>query len=147
MQCQPYWGFNPGHTGSERPSGKEHKTVKLLIALLLVSLLLVNLYNCWQVQQLQLQVAVLQSRVQKAETAGNATSDVSTLLEKAVPLLAQARDAVQKADYTKARKLLGQAGEQANQLSHTLGSKSGPAADWLRDQVRRMQEQMDTPHH
>lgn len=109
------------------------------IAFLLTALLSVELVNCWQIRQLQAQVDTLQHRVQKAEAADSST----TALNTALALLAQAREAMKDADYEKARALLAETTARANQIGHTVGDKAAPAAAWLRQQARMLEDQID----
>jgi hypothetical protein len=109
------------------------------IALLLLALLAINLLNFWQIQQLQQQVAALQSRVHHAESADTA---LTSLLGNALPALSQAREAMQHADFDRARRLLHEATDRADQISRTLGDKAGPAVAWLRQQAQSLEDQM-----
>ena len=116
--------------------------MKAFIALLLIASLLINVVNFLQIQQLQGQVAALQTRVQKAETK---ETTLDTMMGKALPLLAQAKAAIQSADYQKARTLIAEATRRANQMSKEVGTKAAPAATWLRDQVQTLEGQLKQP--
>lgn len=112
--------------------------MKGFLALVMLALVGLSLANFWQIQQLQGQVASLQGRVQKAEEADLTTQ----ALNKAMILLAQAQEAARRADYQKARELLGQSVERADQMRRVVGDKAGPAATWLREQTQHLEEQI-----
>ena len=109
------------------------------IALLLLALLVVNLILVLQVQGLQNRVAALQNNALRAERA---ETSPSALLEHAMPLLAQAREAVQDADFDRARSLLKETTDRANQMSRAVDEKSAPVVAWLREQVKSLEAQM-----
>lgn len=110
-----------------------------LIAFLLLVLVALNLLNWAQIQQLKGQVAALQGRVQKSEQSDAA---LSAIMEQTGPVLAQAQEAIRKADYAKARELLQQATTRAKQMSHSVGDNAAPALAWLRAQAQTLEGQM-----
>jgi hypothetical protein len=113
--------------------------MRSLIALILLALLAVNLYNFWQIQQLQTQVAALQTRVQKAETAPPMSD---SLFSKTLPLLEQARAAIRKADFDKARATLAELSARAEQWKQVADKNASPALDWVRQQARSLENQI-----
>src|SRR5579883_530858 len=102
--------------------------MRAVTALLVFALLAVNLANYWQIQQLRAQVAALQRHAARTDTSGG---EATALLDQALPLLSQARDAIRAADFNKARALLSDVSARANQISHTVGAQTSPAAAWL----------------
>lgn len=113
--------------------------MKGFLAFLLVALLALNVFNCWQIQRLQAQVAALQNR---ASPLSNADRDATSLLDGTLPLLSEAQAAIRRADFRRARTLIGEATTRADQLSRTAGDKASVAAGWLRRQAQGLEDQM-----
>jgi CHASE3 domain sensor protein len=110
-----------------------------LIAFLFLLLVILNAVNFWQIRQLRRDVEALQTQAREAEQKHTLLSDLMT---QAAPLLAQAREAIQKADYAQARRLLSEAQARANQAGRTLGEHSEPALTWLRQQTQNLEKQL-----
>lgn len=108
---------------------------------LLTVLVALNLINYWRIQQLQQQVAVLRTQVRQTEVRNSSLPD---LLEKALPLLTQAQSAIRKDDTTRARRMLEQAMEHANEIHRTFGERAAPVVTWLREQAQHLEDQINT---
>lgn len=112
--------------------------MKGLIAFLLMTLLALNAYNYWQIRQLRTQVAALQSRSIAAPDAFSSAA----LMEQAMPLLDQARTAVQHADFEKAKRLLSELNANLGQVNRFVDHKALPGIDWIHRQAHSLQDQI-----
>lgn len=110
-----------------------------LLAFLLTALLAVNLLTYWKLQQLQQQVAALEAHTKQAETTQTVTT---ALINRALPLLEQARAAVQRTDLQKARRLLAEASAQLDQAGQTVNAKTAPGLAWIRQQAQSLENQI-----
>ena len=110
------------------------------IAFLMLLLVGINLINFWHIEQLQAQVATLQTQMAKTESRDR---KASSIVDQALPLLEQAQDAIQKADFVKAKRLLSETSANVDHMARTMGDKTAPGVAWLRQQVQSLESKMD----
>ena len=109
--------------------------MRSLVALVLILLLFLNVATYWQVESLQKQVAALQIH---ARATDNKAPDSDASMEKALALLAEARSALHRADYARARDAVKELNQRAEQIRRYAGSDSAPLVSWLRQQAHAL---------
>jgi len=106
--------------------------MKGFMALVILVLLGFGGYNYFQVQALNKQVTALKSQL-SAERVSKMQTE--TALSEATKALAQAREAINNTDTTKARAIIDDAKVKLDSAAKAVGEKSGPALEWVKQQA------------
>lgn len=96
-------------------------------------------YNWWQVRELSDKVARLEVKVAEQQQGGGVADQT---VAQAVRAIAQAKDAIGAVNMDSARGALNRAGDFLAQAGKTVGDKSAPTVNWLREQANSLSKQV-----
>jgi hypothetical protein len=112
--------------------------MKGFIALVLVALLGLSAYNAWEIRTMREEIAALNQKVNTQSQSG-ITDEV---VAKAAVALAQARDAMNRMDTTRARAAYETARQRLDEAAKVASAKAGPTVKWLRDEAADLGKQL-----
>ena len=112
--------------------------MKGLLALVLVLMLGMSVYNWMEIRALRQEISDLRTKVDQSQSGGL----TDQTLQKAMEMMVQARVALANTDWSKARTAYESARQQIGAAASAANEKAGPALRWLEDQARDIGKQI-----
>ncbi len=114
--------------------------MKGFIAVLVIALIGLNVYNYMQVQDLKQQVARLEVKLNEAQQSQGVSDRV---VAEATRALAQARDAISRMDTTTARNYAENARQTLERAGKSASEKASSTIKWLGEQTSDLRKKIE----
>ena len=118
--------------------------MKVLIAILLLAVILLQEWNNSRINRLQQQINVLQARLNVEETKTNKPSEITPdiAIKAARSALNQAQTELQNTNIAQAKRNLDIAAYHLDEAMQYAGKSAGPALDWLKLRLKELNGQL-----